>query len=207
MSPKPLEIAEMQCRLRLGPRHKQPISDDAVLTVGYHSGSDKSVLLSRARAAELRDWLSLWLERGWEGVPQVDGESTADVIDHFRDIAIRYQIERDHARTDAAREVDAALALIPAELRTVDLVKVAEEQSRHWALLQAERNALENFRLACVSLVFEIAQAKNASDDDIRKALDKFLDRHNHPEVKMPAVVPDAPIYDAAQLQLFEIAQ
>lgn len=203
IDPKALEIAEVQCRMYLGPRHKTPISDDAVLTVGYHSGSDKSVLLTRARAAELRDWLNVWLEHGWAGVPQVDGESTADVIDHFRDIAIRYQIERDHARTDAAREVAAALALIPAELRTVDLVKVAAEQSLHWARLQAERDALEGFRLACISLVFEIEQAKSATADQIRKALDKFLDRHNHPKPKMPAVVPDAPIYDMEQLSLF----
>lgn len=203
--PKALEIAEVQCRLRLGPRYKKPISDDAVLTVGYHGGNDKSILLTRARAAELRDWLSVWLEHGWAGVPRQDGESTADVIDHFRDIAIRYQIERDHARIDAAREVDAALALIPAELRTVDLVKVAAAQSRYWARLQAERDALENFRLACVSLVFEIGQAKSATADDIRKALNKFLDRHNHPEAKMPAVVPDAPIYDGGQMTLFDV--
>ncbi|GAA2346627.1 hypothetical protein GCM10010170_033540 [Dactylosporangium salmoneum] len=133
---------------------------------------------------------------------QEDGESTADVIDHFRDIAVRYQIERDRARTDAAREIDAALALIPAELRTVDLVKVAEEQSRHWARLQGERDALENFRLACVSLIFDIDKAGQISADDIRKALHRFLDRHNHPEAKMPAVVPDAPIYDHEQLCL-----
>lgn len=204
--PKALEIAEVQCRLRLGPRYKKPISDDAVLTIGYHSGNDKSVLLTRARAAELRDWLNVWLEHGWAGVPQQDGESTADVIDHFRGIAIRYQIERDHARIDAAREVDAALALIPAELRTVDLVKVAAEQSRHWARLQAERDALEQFRLACVSLIFEIGQAKAVSADDIRKALNKFLDRHNHPKPKIPAVVPDAPIYDGGQMTLFDVA-
>jgi hypothetical protein len=203
-NPKPLEIAEVQCRLRLGPRHKQPISDDAVLTVGYHGGSDKSVLLTRARAAELRDWLNVWLEHGWDGVPQVDGESTADVIKHFRDIAVRYQVQLDHARIDAAREVDAALALIPAELRTVDLVRVAAEQSKHWARLQAERDALEDFRLACVSLVFDIDQAKAATADDIRKALHRFLDRHNHPKPKMPAVVPDAPIYDGEQMTLFD---
>lgn len=202
--PKALEIAEVQCRLHLGPRHKKPISDDAVLTVGYHSGNGKSVLLTRARAAELRDWLNVWLEHGWDGVPQQDGESTADVIDHFRSIAIRYQIELDRARTDAARQVDAALALIPAELRTVDLVEVAEEQSRHWARLQDERDALEQFRLACVSLVFEMSQAKSATADDIRKALDKFLNRHNHPKTKMPAVVPDAPIYDGKQMTLFD---
>lgn len=203
-NPKALEIAEVQSRLHLGPRHKTPMSDDAVLTVGYHSGNAKSVLLTRTRAGELRDWLNVWLEHGWAGVPQQDGESTADVIDHFRSIAIRYQIERDHARTDAAREVDAALALIPTELRTVDLVKVAAEQSLHWARLQAERDALENFRLACVSLVFEIGQAKSASADQIRKALDKFLDRHNHPKPKMPTVVPDAPIYDGEQMNLFD---
>jgi len=203
-NPKALEIADVQCRLRLGPRHKTPISDDAVLTVGYHSGNDKSVLLTRARAAELRDWLNVWLEQGWAGVPQVDGESTADVIDHFRNIAVRYQIERDHARADAAREVDAALALIPAELRTVDLVKVAAEQSLQWARLQAERDALENFRLACVSLVFDIDEARAATADDIRKALHRFLDRHNHPEPKMPAVVSDAPIYDGEQMTLFD---
>ncbi|MER7278363.1 hypothetical protein ABT369_28380 [Dactylosporangium sp. NPDC000244] len=208
MNPKSLEIAEAQCRLRLGPRHKTPISDDAVLTIGYHSGSDKSVLLTRARATKLRDWLNVWLEHGWEGVPQEDGQSTADVIDHFRDIAIRYQIERDRARTNAAREIDAALALIPAELRTVDLVKVAEEQSRHWAQLQAEVDALESFRLACVSLIFEIDQAGDIGADVIRKALHKFLDRHNHPKAKMLAVVPDAPIYDHEQLRLdFDTAE
>lgn len=204
-NPKPLEIAEAQCRLKLGPRHNPPLSDDAVLTVGYHSGGDKSVLLSRARATELHEWLGTWLERGWDGVKQEAGESTADVIDHFRQIAIRYQLDRDHARTDAAREVDAALALIPAELRTVELAKVAAAQSEVWHRRQARIDGLERFRLAIVMLAHDLSGARGLTVEQALKALDKTVDKYNHPKVddaKLPTT--DAPVYDMRQLDLFE---
>lgn len=205
-NPKPLEIAEAQCRLRLGSRHTPPITDDAVLTVGYHSGNDKSVLLTRARATELHEWLGTWLERGWDGVKQEDGESTADVIDHFRDIAIRYKLDLDHARSDFHRDLDAALALIPAELRTVELAKVAAEQSRHWHRQQAEIEGLERFRLAVVSLLFEMSQARNLTGEQALRALQRTVDRYNHPKVddaKLPTA--DAPVYDHGQLDLFSL--
>ena len=208
MNPKPLEIAETQCRLRLGPRYKKPITDDAVLTIGYHSGNDKSILLTRARAKELHDWLGTWLEHGWDGVKQDDGESTADTIDHFRDIAIRYQIERDRARTDAAQEINAALALIPAELRTADLAKVAAWQSENWARIEATSAELEKFRLAFIGFVYALEEAGPSRVDPAKvlAELQKMLKRYNHPTPKLPDPVPDAPVYtpDDGQLSLFE---
>jgi hypothetical protein len=205
MNPKPLEIAEVQCRLHLGPRHRDPITDDAVLTVGYHSGNDKSVLLTRARAAELRDWLNVWLEHGWEGVPQRDGESTADVIDRFRAIAVRKGVELDQARSQFHRDLDAALALIPAESRTVDLAEVAAEQSRHWHRIQAENAGLERFRLAIIQALFDLEGALGPKEPALQH-LRKVVDKYNHPKVddaKLPTT--DAPIYDARQMDLFEL--
>jgi hypothetical protein len=206
-NPKALEIAETQCRLRLGPRHAKPISDDAVLTIGYHSGSDKSVLLTRARAKELHEWLGTWLEHGWDGVKQEDGQSTADTIDHFRSIAIRYQIERDHARIDAAREVEAAIALIPAELRTADLAKVAAWQSENWARIEATSAELEKFRLAFIGFVHALEDAgKQVDPGRVLVELQKMLKRYNHPTPKLPDPVPDAPVFapDNEQLSLFD---
>src|SRR5262249_51082539 len=131
-NPKALEIEDVQANLRLdvGPRHKMPITDDVVLSVGTRGGySSRSILLTRARAEELHDWLGKWLANGWEGVPLEDGESSADVIAHFRDIAVSKGVELDRARNQFFRDLHAAIALIPAEHRDTDLAKVSAEQS------------------------------------------------------------------------------
>jgi hypothetical protein len=207
-NPKALEIEDVQANLRLGvgPRYKKPITDDVVLTVSTRGGhGSRSILLTRARATELHEWLGVWLEHGWDGVKQEDGESTAEVIDHFRDIAIRHRIDLDHARSDFHRDLDAALALIPAELRTVELTEVAAEQSRIWHRQQAERDGLERFRLGIISLLFEMGKARGLTGEQALNALQKTVDKYNHPRVddaKLPTS--DAPIYDSEQLGLGE---
>lgn len=199
-NPKALEIAEAQCRLKLGPRHATPITDDCVLTVGYHSGNDKSVLLTRARAAELHEWLGTWLEHGWDGVKQVDGESTADVIDHFRDIAVRKGVELDRARNQFHRDLDAAIALIPADRRTHDLATVATEQSQIWHRQQAQIDGLERFRVAIVSVLHDMLGARGLTVEQALKALQKTVDKYNHPKTPDALPTTDAPIYDQTEL-------
>lgn len=85
--------------LTAGPRHARPGTDDVVLSVRHTGvGTGRSILLSRAQAREVRDWLDQWLEHGWPGVPQVEGPSNADVITHFQEIALRAQRDLDRLR-------------------------------------------------------------------------------------------------------------
>jgi hypothetical protein len=57
--------------LRVGPRHSKPCTDDVVLSVRHRTTSDgRAALLDRQRVAELRDWLTRWLDEGWDGVPR-----------------------------------------------------------------------------------------------------------------------------------------
>jgi len=55
--------------LRVGPRHTRPVTDDLVLSVRHRTtGDGRSFLLDKDKAVQLRDWLSRWLDEGWDGV-------------------------------------------------------------------------------------------------------------------------------------------
>lgn len=208
-----LQIIGVGDVLSMRPRSAQP-DDTVVLVVGYLSGNVKSILLSRAQVAELHEFTGRWLTEGWDGVRRVEGPTTADVVEHYRDIAVRYQIAADDARIDGNRRVDAALALIPAEHRTVDLETVAKAQSEIWRRLTVERDGLEELRCAWLMAMFRIADLTDAVLAEpktapavrtyITKALamqDRILAGRAGREQKGDA--PDAPIYDIEQLALF----
>lgn len=207
-----LQIADGADILAMRPRSTKP--DDTIVASIGHRYASRSVLLSRAKVAELHEFTGKWLAEGWDGVPQVEGPTTADDIEHFRDIAVRYQIAADHARIDGNRRVDAALALIPAEHRSVDLEVVAKAQSEIWRRLQTERDDLEELRCAWLMAMFRIADLTDAVLAEpktapavrtyITKALamqDRILASRAGREPK--GEPPDAPIYDVEQLALF----
>lgn len=182
--------------LRLGPRSDRPSTDDVVLAVGHRTyGGGSSVLLARAGVRKLRDWLTTWLDQGWPGVPAVEGPTDVDVIIHYQEIAVRERIAADRARCEAARMVDAALALIPPEHRSADLAAIAAEQSRHWHRLSGERDALEGIRRHLVMDLLDIHHATGASADQLRRAAATALDRHNRTQPKGPLPETDAPVY------------
>jgi hypothetical protein len=57
--------------LQINARHRQPCTDDVVLSVFHRTtGSRRSVLLPRQQATGLNNWLSRWIEEGWDGVPR-----------------------------------------------------------------------------------------------------------------------------------------
>jgi hypothetical protein len=65
------EIIDHNDVLRLAPRHKKPCTDDVVAAIFHRTtGGGRSVLLTRARVQELRDWADRWLAEGWDGVPR-----------------------------------------------------------------------------------------------------------------------------------------
>ncbi|MDG4795028.1 hypothetical protein [Micromonospora sp. WMMD1082] len=164
--------------LTVGPRHHPPLSDDLVLAVGHRSyfqSSSRSVLLTRAQVRELLDWLNAWYEHGWDGVPREEGPTTADVVEHYHDIAIRERIRADHERIDAHRLLHAAIALIPAGYRSQDLDEVALAEGRAWMRLQKENDHLEGIRRALVQGLWEIEQSTTPSADALRNAATRLL--------------------------------
>lgn len=183
--------------LLVGPCHDRPLSDDVVLSVRHRTyDQGRSVLLSRARVRELRDWLDRWLADGWPGVPREEGPTSSDVIVHYREIAVRERIAADRARCDAARVVDAALALIPPVRRGADLAAIAAEQSAVWHRLQGERDTLEETRCRFVRALHDIEWAPaGVTADQMRKAAATALDRHNKTQAKEPLPETDAPVY------------
>ncbi|RSM65269.1 hypothetical protein DMB66_17250 [Actinoplanes sp. ATCC 53533] len=165
--------------LIVGPRHHRPLSDDLVLAVGhrtYFASSSKSVLLSRAQVHELLDWLSTWYEHGWAGVPREEGPTTADIVEHYHDVAIRERIRADHERIDAHRLLHAAIALLPPDSRSQDLDDAALDQGRIWARLQKEHDRLEEIRRGLVQGLCEIKFSTTPSADALRKAVGKLLE-------------------------------
>lgn len=159
----------------------------------------KSVLLSRAQVEDLHDWLGRWLAEGWDGVAPVHGPTSADIIEHYRDIAVREQIRADHERIDGARRLAAALTLIPAEILAgePELEAIAAERGRERRHLQDDADRGEQSRriflagLHQIDEVFahrEVQRALGQAVDDaettlgtIRKALRKLADRGAHP--------------------------
>lgn len=57
--------------LRVGPRHRQPVTDELVAQV-YHrtTGGGRSALLTRPAAVALWLWLGQWIAEGWDGMPR-----------------------------------------------------------------------------------------------------------------------------------------
>lgn len=164
--------------LIVGPRHHRPLSDDLVLAVGhrtYFESSSKSVLLSRAQVRELLDWLGAWYEHGWAGVPREEGPTTADVVEHYHDVAIRERIRADHERIDAHRLLHAAIALLPADSRSQDLDDAALDQGRIWARISKERDRLEHIRCVLVQGLCEIKFSTTPSADALRTAAGRLL--------------------------------
>lgn len=209
-----LQIHDGTDVLSMGPRSARP-DDTLVASIGHTGGySRRAILLTRAQVAELHEFTTKWLAEGWPGVPQVEGRSTADVVRHFRDIAVRYQVEADHARSDTIRQVDAALALIPADRRSVDLAVVAKAQSEMWRRLQTERDDLEELRLAWLGAMWAVAElsdavfAKPEAGAKVRAHIRKMIDRQDRilsdRSGRAPkGDPPDAPMYDTEQLALF----
>lgn len=190
--------------LTIGPRHHPSLSDDLVLAVGhrtYFASSSRSVLLSRSQVRELLDWLSAWYEHGWDGVPRDEGPTTADIVEHYHDTAIRERIRTDHERIDAHRLLDAAIALVPAGCRSHDLDDVALEQGRAWARLQKEHDRLEDIRRALVQGLCEIEQSTTPSADALRKAAGHLL-KANQPFTGgiSDAEAADTPLYERTRL-------
>ena len=190
--------------LLLGPRHLPPISDDLVLSVQhrtYGESSRRSILMSRAQTGELLQWLSAWWERGWAGVPRAEGPTSVDVIEHYRNIAVRERLRADHERIDAHRLLHAAIALAPPGSRSHDLDAIALEQGRAWVRLQHERDRLEEVRRGLVQGLGDLQDASNASADQLRAAAGRLL-RLNKPgsgEVD-DADAADTPLYDRQRL-------
>jgi hypothetical protein len=198
--------AANNAELAVSARHKKPITDDLVVTC-RQSYSERPILLSRAQVGELHDWFGKWLAEGWDGVPHTEGPTTADVIRHFQDVAVRARVELDHARSDHYVQEQALLALLPAERRSADLAKVAAWQSEQWARIEATSVELENFRLTFVGFVHTLEEAGTRADPaKVLAAMQKMLRRFNHPTPKLPDPVPDAPVFtpDVEQLSLFE---
>lgn len=159
----------------------------------------RSVLLSRAQVEDLYEWLGRWLAEGWDGVPPVQGPTSADIIEHYRDIAIHQQVRADHERVDGARLLAAALALVPAECLAgqPELDAIADQQAKQWEHLQADADRGEQSRLIFLSGLHQIEEVFARRDarrtlgqdvDDaesilgkIRKALRTLADRGAHP--------------------------
>ena len=84
-----------------------------VLTVGAigYGHQRRSIVLAPAQVAEVRDYLDGWLADRSHAVPA--GPSTADVVTHYREVAMREKLAADRAR----REAEAAGAVIAHRIR------------------------------------------------------------------------------------------
>lgn len=127
--------------------------------------------------------------------------TSADVIEHYRNIAVRERIRADHERIDAHRLLHAAIALVPAGTRSDDLDAVALDQGRAWVRLQQERDRLEEIRRGLVHGLSEMQHARNASADQLRAAAGRLL-RLNKPGEREvdDADAADTPLYDRQRL-------
>ncbi|MCW6004306.1 hypothetical protein K1W54_06885 [Micromonospora sp. CPCC 205371] len=162
--------------LTIGPRHRPALSDDLVLSVQHRTtGGGRSLLLARAQTREMLDWLASWYEHGWAGVPHTEGPTSADVIEHHRDVAVRERIRADHERIDPHRLLHAAIALVPAGCRSQDLDETALAQGRAWARVEKGPGHLEQTRRALVQGRCETAHSPPPSADAPRRAASRLL--------------------------------
>lgn len=161
----------------------------------------RSVLLSRAQVEQLHDWLGRWLAEGWDGVPPVQGPTSADIIEHYREVAVRERVRADRERRDGGRLLAAALSLIPADVQAgqPELEAVAAGEAATWQHLQADADRGEQARLIFLTGLHQIEDAirhrdnrrardQNVEDAEasiatIRKALGKLAERGAHPAV------------------------
>ena len=201
-----LELHEIGTRARLAvaPRGVGIGTDEVHIGIGAYTYDTygKSVLLSRAQVEQLHAWLTQWLAEGWNGVTPVQGPTSADIIEHYRDIAGRERIRADHERIDGARRLAAALSLLPADVLATDTVleNVAAQEAEQWQHLQADADRGEQSRLIFITGLHMIEQALESRDQQralgntvqdaettlttIRKALHKLVQRGAHPATK-----------------------
>lgn len=198
-----LELHQIGTRtmLAVAPRGVAIGTDEVHIGIGgaVYDTYGKSVLLSRAQVEDLHAWLTQWLAEGWDGVVPVQGPTSADVIEHYRDIAGRERIRADHERIDGSRRLEAALSLVPADVLSTqpDLEVIAAQHAREWQHLQDDADRGEQARLIFVTGLHEIEQVLagrhaqqtlgQAVDDaattlaKVRKALRKLVERGAHP--------------------------
>jgi len=198
-----LELHQIGTRtmLAVAPRGVAIGTDELHIGIGgaVYDTYGRSVLLSRAQVEDLHDWLSRWLAEGWDGVPPMQGPTNADIIEHYRDIAVRERVRADHERIAGDRRLAAALSLIPAEIRSdqPELEAIAAQQATEWQHLQADADRGEQARLTFITGLHQIEEALDrraaqrtlgqAIDDpetflgQIRNALRKLAERGAHP--------------------------
>lgn len=198
-----LELHQIGTRtmLAVAPRGVAMGTDELHIGIGgaVYDTYGKSVLLSRAQVEDLHGWLTRWLAEGWDGVAPVQGPTSADIIEHYRDIAVRERTRADHERIDGGRWLAAALSLIPAEILSDQpaLEAIASEQASEWQHLQDDADRGEQARLIFITGLHQIEQTLDHRDgqralgqaiDDaettlgkIRKALRKLAERGAHP--------------------------
>ena len=154
--------------LAVAPRGVAIGTDELHIGIGgaVYDTYGKSVLLSRAQVEDLHDWLSRWLAEGWDGVPPMQGPTSADIIEHYRDVAVRERVRADHERIDGARRLAAALSLIPAEIRSdqPELEAIAAQQATEWQHLQADADRGEHTRLTFITGLHQIEEALDRRD-------------------------------------------
>lgn len=197
-----LELHQVGTRtmLAVAPRGVTIGTDELHIGIGgaVYDTYGRSVLLSRAQVEDLHDWLSRWLAEGWDGVPPVLGPTSADIIEHYRELAVRERVRADHERIDGGRRLAAALSLVPAEVRSdqPELEAIAAQQATEWRHLQADADRGEHARLTFLTGLHQIEEALDRRDaqrtrgqtvDDaetflskIRNALRKLAERGAH---------------------------
>jgi hypothetical protein len=198
-----LELHQIGTRtmLAVAPRGVAMGTDELHIGIGgaVYDTYGKSVLLTRAQVEDLHGWLTRWLTEGWDGVKPVQGPTTADIIEHYRDLAVREQVRADRERIDGGRRLAAALSLVPAEIRPdqPELETIASQQASQWQHLQDDADRGEQARFIFVTGLHQIERALEhrdglralgqATDDaettlgKIRKALRKVAERGARP--------------------------
>jgi len=198
-----LELHQIGTRtmLAVAPRGVAMGTDEVHIGIGgaVYDTYGKSVLLSRAQVEDLHAWLTRWLAEGWHGVAPVHGPTSADVIEHYRDIAGRERIRADHERIDGSRRLAAAMSLVPADVLSTrpDLENIAAQHAREWQHLQNDADRGEQARLTFITGLHQIEQAIDRRHDQrtrgqavddaettlatVRKALRKLVERGAHP--------------------------
>lgn len=80
------QVTDCNTVLRVTARHRKPVSDDLLIDVRHRTTRDgRSALLTRQQAASLRDWLTRWIEEGWDGTRRTQpGPRPADLQDVTR---------------------------------------------------------------------------------------------------------------------------
>lgn len=173
--------------LVLAPRGTSIGTDEVHVGIGAYCYDTygKSVLLSRAQVRDLHAWLGAWLASGWPGVPAQEGPTNGDVIEHYRNIAVRERLAADHERCRVGRLLTAALSLIPAQDRATepDLDAIAREDGAVWQRLQAAADRGEAARLIFVQGLHDVdqwltrrraARARGEVSDTAEQDLDKL---------------------------------